>query len=155
MVPGVQTTVAAPHSLEAVTLASQEGKVGLQPRSVVPLVQLAKTGAVATCQVKVRVQVAVCPHAVAVRVKTWVRLQPLLVIDPAEQLIDKLPHSLVAVMAPPKPAWLIVAQEGSVAGLQPRSMVLSQLLKTGAVVTCQLKILTQVLKVPQSAALAV
>jgi hypothetical protein len=154
MVPGVHTTVAGPHSLEAVTLASQVGKVGLQPRSVVPVVQLAKTGAVATCQVKVRVQVVVWPHPVAVRVNTWVRLQPLVVIAPAEQLIDKLPHSLVAVMAPPKPTWLILAQEGNVAGLQPRSMVLSQLENTGGVVTCQLKIRVQVAKEPQPIALA-
>ena len=51
----------------AVTLLSLEGKVaGLQPRSVVPVVQFAKTGAVATVHVKVRVQVLVRPHAVAV-----------------------------------------------------------------------------------------
>lgn len=139
MAPAVQTTVAAPHSLEAVTAGSQLGSTaGLQPRSVVPLVQLAKTGAVATVQVKVRVQVLVRPHAVAVMVNTWVRLQPLLVITPPVQLMDTLPHSLVAVMAPPKPDWLIFVQEGSVAGLQPRSTVLSQLPNTGAVVTCQL-----------------
>ena len=141
MAPAVQFTVTAPHSLEAVTLWSQEGKVdGSQPRSVVPLVQLSKTGAVATVQVKVRVQVLVSPHAVAVIVKTWLRLQPLLVITPPEQLMDTLPHSLVAVMAPPKAAWLMLAQEGNVAGLQPRSTVLSQLPNTGAVVSCQLKI---------------
>jgi hypothetical protein len=87
-------------------------------------------------------------------VNTWLRLQPLVVIAPAEQLIDKLPHSLEAVMAPPKPAWLILAQEGSVAGLQPRSIVLSQLENTGGVVTCQLKIRVQVLKFPQPTALA-
>ena len=52
MDPGVQFTVTAPHSLEAVTPGSQDGKLdGLQPRSVVPLVQLSKTGAVASVQV--------------------------------------------------------------------------------------------------------
>ena len=80
------------------------GIAGSQPRLVVPLVQLAKTGAVATVQVKVRVQVLINPQAVAEMVKIWVRLQPLLVIDPGVQLMVTLPHSLVAVMAPPKAA---------------------------------------------------
>ncbi len=139
MAPAVQFTVTAPHSLVAVMAGSQLGSTaGSQPRSVVPLVQLSKTGAVATVQVKVRVQVLVRPQAVAVIVKTWVRLHPLTVITPPVQLMDTLPHSLVAVMAPPKSVWLIFAQEGNVAGLQPRSTVLSQLPNTGAVVTCQL-----------------
>jgi hypothetical protein len=103
MVPAVQITDAAPHSLVAVTPGSQLGRVaGLQPRSVVLDVQLSKTGAVTACQVKVLVQVLVKPQPVAVMVNTWVRLQPLLVIVPAEQLVETLPHSLVAVMAPPK-----------------------------------------------------
>lgn len=101
--PAVQFTVTAPHSLEAVMDGSQLGGIaGSQPRSVVPLVQLAKTGAVATVHVKVRVQVLIRPQAVAEMVKIWVRLQPLLVIAPGVQLMVTLPHSLVAVMAPPK-----------------------------------------------------
>ncbi len=60
-------------------------------------------GAVPCCQVKVRVQVVVKPQPVIVNVNIWVRLQPLIVIEPAEQVAPvTLPHSLVAVMAPPK-----------------------------------------------------
>jgi hypothetical protein len=142
MAPAVQTTVAGPHSLEAVTLASQLGSVeGLQPRLVVPVVQFAKTGGVATCQVKVRVQVVTGPQSVTgVSVKTCVRLQPLTVMGPAVQPNTVMaPQSLEAVTCPPNAGWKRTAQLGSVAGLQPRSMVLSQLVKTmGDVDTFQL-----------------
>lgn len=122
-------------------LGSQLGSVtGLHPKSVVPVVQLAKTGAGTSCQVKVRVQVLVRPQAVAVKVNTWERPQPLLVIEPAAQVMPvTAPHSLVAVTAPPKGAVCALVQLGRVAGLQPRSMVLLQLPNTGAVVSCQLK----------------
>jgi hypothetical protein len=61
-----------PHSLEAVTVGSQLGKVvGLQPRLTTPFPQvLLNVGGVTTFQVKVLVQVTVCPQAVAVKVKT-------------------------------------------------------------------------------------
>ena len=66
MGPAEQVTVTGPHSLCAVILVAQTGGAGLQPRSVVPDVQLSNTGAVATDQVKVLVQVPVSPQAVAV-----------------------------------------------------------------------------------------
>ncbi len=111
---------------------------------------MAKTGAVATIQVNVLVQVLVPPQAaVAVKVNTCERLQPLLVMLPAEQLTVTAPHSLLAVTAPPK--FAIVAQVGRVAGLQPRSMVCPQLAKTGAVATIQVNVLVQVLVPPQAA----
>lgn len=98
-------------------------------------------GAVPCCQVNVRVQVVVKPQPVMVKVKTWERSQPLTETEPAEQVMpETLPHSLVAVMAPPNGVVWTLAQVGSVAGLKPRSMVLSQLPNTGAVVSCQLKI---------------
>ena len=133
-------TVAGPHSLVAVMFGSQLGRLaGLQPRLVVPVVQLLKTGAVATFQLKVRVQVLVKPQAVTEKVNILERLQPLLVTAPSEQLIPPmLPHSLEAVTAPPKGAVCTSAQLGMVPGLQPRSKVLPQLANTGAVVTCQL-----------------
>ncbi len=121
---------------------SGQGSVeGLQPRLVVPVVQLSNTGAVATCQVKVRVQEPEGPQfGFAVIVKTWERLQPLTVTGPAEQPnTEMLPQSFETVTTPPKPDWKSVAQLGSAAGLQPRSMVLSQLVKTtGDVDSCQL-----------------
>lgn len=108
-----------------------------------------------TDHVKVRVQVVVKPQPVIVKVNTWLRLQPLFVTVPAEQVMSEtLPHSLEAVMAPPKGVVWALTHVGKVAGLQPRSMVLSQLANTGAVVTCQLKILVQVLNVPQPDAFA-
>ena len=154
--PAVQTTVAGPHSLVAVTVASQTGKVaGLHPRLVVPVVQLSKTGAEAIFQVKVRVQVEVKPQAVTEKVNTLLRLQPFDTMPPSEQVIPvTLPHSLLAVTAPPNGAVCTLAQVGMAPGLQPRSNVLSQFANTGAVVTCQLKIRWQVLKLPQAAAFA-
>ena len=138
IIPAVHTTIASPHSLVAVTLASQPGKVdGLQPRSMRLVVQLSNTGNEATFQVKVLVQVDVKPQAVTEKVKTLLRLQPLDVTAPSEQVMPlTLPHSLLAVTAPPNGAVCTLAHVGIVAGLQPRSKVLSQLAKTGAVVTC-------------------
>ena len=134
MAPTLQVTVTGPHSLEAVTLGSQAGKVaGLQPRLVTPLPQVPlKEGGVTCVQVKVRVQVTVSPQAVASKVKTWVRAHPLMVMDPAEQVTGTDPQELEAVTAPPKPPEAIPAQEGRLLGLQPRLMVLFvQLANTG------------------------
>lgn len=56
-----------------------------------------------TDQVKVRVQVVVNPQLVIEKVNTWLRLQPSFSTIPGEQVIpETLPHSLVAVIAPPK-----------------------------------------------------
>lgn len=142
IIPAVHVTVAGPHSLVAVILASQTGRAtGLQPRSIIPVVQLSNTGNDATFHVKVLVQVEVKPQDVSEKVKTLVRLQPLDVTDPSEQVIPPtLPHWLLAVTAPPNGAVCTLAHVGMVAGLQPRSKVLSQLAKTGAVVSCQLYI---------------
>lgn len=98
-----------------------------------------KVAAGSSDQVKVRVQVVVKPQPVMVKVNTWLRLQPLLSIVPAEQVMpETVPHSLVAVMVPPKGVVCTLEHVGKVAGLQPRSKVLSQLVNTGAVVSCQL-----------------
>ena len=72
MAPTLQVTVTGPHSLEAVTFGSQLGKVvGLQPRLIVPFEQVpSKEGGVTMFQVKVRLQVTVCPQAVAWKVNT-------------------------------------------------------------------------------------
>ena len=132
--PTLQVTVTGPHSLEAVTFGSQLGKVaGLQPRSITPFAQvLLNEGGVTMVQVKVRVQVTVCPQAVASKVKIWVRVQPLMVIEPALQVTGTAPQELEAVTVPPKMPAAIAAQEGRPPGLQPRSTVLLvQLAKTG------------------------
>jgi hypothetical protein len=134
MAPTWQVTVIGPHSLEAVTLGLQLGKVaGLQPRLVVPFPQVPlKEGGVTTFQVKVRVHVTVCPQAVASKVKTWVRVHPLMVMEPAEQVTGTVPQELEAVTAPPKPPPAMPAQEGSVFGLQPRlTVLLVQFANTG------------------------
>ena len=65
-VPGLQVTATEPHSLCAVIFVAQTGGVGLQPRSVVPLTQLSKTGAVVSVQINVLEQVVVNPQADAV-----------------------------------------------------------------------------------------
>lgn len=123
IIPAVQTTVAGPHSLVAVTLASQVGKAtGLQPRSMRPVVQLSNMGNDSTFHVKVLVQVEVNPQAVTENVNTLLRSQPFEVTAPSEQVMPPtLPHSLLAVTAPPNGAVCTLAQVGMVAGLQPRS----------------------------------
>ena len=134
MVPTLQVTVIGPHSLEAVTFGSQLGKVpGLQPKLVTPLPQVPpKEGGVTCVQVKVRVQVDVCPQAVASKVNNWVRVQPLIVILPALQVTGTEPQVFEAVTAPPKAPPVMPAQEGSVFGLQPRlTVLLVQLANTG------------------------
>jgi hypothetical protein len=134
MAPTLQVTVMGPHSLEAVTFGSQVGSVtGLQPRLIVPFPQVPpKEGGVTTFQVNVRLQVTVCPQAVASKVNTCVRLQPLMVMEPALQFTGTAPQELEAVTAPPKPPPAIPAQEGREAGLQPRlTVLLVQLAKTG------------------------
>lgn len=116
------------------TLGSQLGKVvGLQPRLIVPFEQVPlNEGGVTMFQVKVRLQVTVCPQAVASKVNTWVRLQPLMVMEPALQFTVTAPQELEAVTAPPKAPAAIAAQEGREAGLQPRlTVLLVQLAKTG------------------------
>ena len=65
MVPGVQVTSTGPHSLCAVTVLSQVGSGGLQPRGIVTSVQLSNTGAVDTVHVNVLKQWLVNPQAVA------------------------------------------------------------------------------------------
>ena len=120
--------------MDAVTLGSQLGKVaGLQPRLITPFPQVPlKEGGVTTFQVKVLVQVTVCPQAVASKVKIWVRLHPLMAIVPALQFTVTDPQEFEAVTAPPKFPPAIPTQVGSVFGLQPRLMVLFvQLAKTG------------------------
>ena len=134
MAPTLQVTGMAPHWLEAVTFGSQLGKVaGLQPRLTTPFPQVPlKDGGVTTVQVKVRVQVAVCPQAVASKVKTWVRVQPLTMISPAVQVTGTEPQELDAVTAPPNPPPAMPVQEGKLKGLQPRlTVLLVQLAKTG------------------------
>jgi hypothetical protein len=133
MVPTLQVTVTGPHWFEAVTFGSQTGKLtGLQPRLITPFTQVPlNDGAVLAVQVKVRVQVVVCPQAVASKVKIWVRLHPLTVISPAVQVTGTEPQELEAVTAPPKPPLAMPVQEGKLAGLQPRLTVLLQLAKTG------------------------
>lgn len=107
-------------------LGSQAGRVvGLQPRLTTPLPQVPpKEGGVTTFQVKVRVQVTVCPQAVASKVNIWVRVQPLMVMEPALQLTGTDPQELEAVTAPPKPPPAMPAQVGRLNGLQPRLTVL-------------------------------
>ena len=134
MVPTLQVTGMAPHALEAVTFGSQLGKVtGLQPRLTTPFPQVPlKDGGVTDVHVKVRVQVEVCPQAVASKVKIWVRLHPLTVISPAVQVTGTEPQELEAVTAPPNPPLAMAVQEGKVFGLQPRlTVLLVQLEKTG------------------------
>ena len=74
-------------------------------------------GAVPCCQVNVRVQVVEKPQLVMEKVKTWERSQPLIETEPAEQVMPTLPHSLVAVMAPPNGVVWTLEQLGSVDGL--------------------------------------
>lgn len=134
MVPTLQVTVTGPHWFEAVTFGSQAGKLtGLQPRLTTPFPQVPlKDGGVVTFQVKVRVQVEVCPQAVASKVKIWVRVHPLTVISPAVQVTGTEPQELEAVTAPPNPPLAMAVQEGKVFGLQPRlTVLLVQLEKTG------------------------
>jgi hypothetical protein len=89
-------------------------------------------GGVTTFQVKVRVQVAVCPQAVASKVKIWVRVQPLMVMGPAIQFTGTVPHELEAVTAPPKPPLAMAVQLGRLKGLQPRlTVLLVQFANTG------------------------
>ena len=129
----MQLTGIVPHSLEAVTFGSQAGRfAGLQPRLMTLLLQVPLNDGGVTCvQVKVRVQVTGWPQAAAVKVKTWVRLQPLVVMVLAEQLTGTVPQELEAVTAPPKPPLAMPSHEGKLAGLQPRLIVLLQLAKTG------------------------
>lgn len=137
----------APHWLEAVTFGSQTGKLtGLQPRLTTPFPQVPlNDGGVTTVHVKVRVQVTVCPQAVASKVKIWVRMQPLIVISPAVQVTGTEPQELEAVTAPPNPPPAMVAQVGKVFGLQPRLTVLfEQLEKVGAAVAVTAKVAWQV-----------
>lgn len=120
--------------MEAVTFGSQLGKfTGLQPRLITPFPQVPlNDGGVTTVQVKVRVQVTVCPQAVASKVKTWVRLHPFSTIEPALQVTGTEPQELDAVTLPPNPPEAIAVQDGRFNGLQPRETVLLvQLLKTG------------------------
>ncbi len=143
----MHVTGTEPHSLCAVMLLSHVGGVGLQPKGVVPLVQLSNTGAVTTVQVKVWMQVLVNPQAVALFVKLWERLQPLEVIGPGVHVTGTEPHSLCAV--------ILVLHAGGV-GLQPKGVVpLVQLSNTGAVTTVQVKVWMQVLVNPQAVALFV
>lgn len=123
-----------PHWLEAVIFGSQAGKVnGLQPRLITPFPQVPlNEGGVTTVHVKVLVQVTVCPQAVASKVKTWVRLQPLMSIAPAVQVTGMAPQELDAVTGPPKPPLAMLLQDGRLDGLQPRlTVLLVQLAKTG------------------------
>ena len=146
MVPTLQVTVTGPHWFEAVTFGSQAGKLtGLQPRLTTPFPQVPlNDGGVTTVHVKVRVQVTVCPQAVASKVKIWVRVQPLIVIPPSVQVTGTEPQELEAVTAPPNPAAAMVAQVGKLAGLQPRLMVLfEQLEKVGAAVAVTVKVVWQ------------
>ncbi len=134
MAPTWQITVIGPHSLEAVTFGSQAGRVvGLQPRLMTwfPQVPL-NEGGVTTVQAKVRVQVTVWPQAVAEKVKTWVRLQPLIVIVPALHVTGTDPQELEAVTGPPNPPAAMPAQLGRLNGLQPSvTVLLRQFAKTG------------------------
>ena len=70
----------------------------MHPSAVVPLVQLLNTGAVAVVQVKVLVQVLVCPQAVAVYVNACERALPVGTIVPGVHITGTDPHSLLAVM---------------------------------------------------------
>ncbi len=55
-----------------------------------------------------------------------------MVMEPALQFTGTVPHELEAVTAPPKPPPAIPAQEGRVAGLQPRlTVLLVQFANTG------------------------
>src|ERR1043166_1507797 len=137
MEPGKQKTCTDPHSLFAVMLLSQTGRVGLQPRLIVSLTQLLNTGAVTTVQLKVLEQILASPQPVAVYVKVCERVKPLTLISPGMQVTSTDPHSLCAVT--------LLSQVGGV-GLQPRSIVpLIQLSNTGAVTIVQVNVLVQVL----------
>ncbi len=133
MVPTLQVTVIGPHSFEAMIFGSHAGKVtGLQPKLITPFTQLPlNEGGVTTVQLKVRVQVMVCPHAVAENVKTCERLQPFIVTLPAEQLTGTEPQLFEAVTVPPKLPLAMEVQEGRLKGLHPRLKVLLQLAKVG------------------------
>ena len=161
--PASQVTVTGPHSLLAVTappngavpIVAHVGNVGLHPNAMV-CPQFAITGAVETVQVKVRVQVLVCPHAVAEKVNICCLLQAFPVTDPASQVTDTGPHSLLAVTAPPNGAIpaAILEQLGN-EGLHPNAMVCPQFAITGAVETVQVKVRVQVVVCPQATAVNV
>ncbi len=133
MVPTLHVTDIGPHSLDAVMLGSQAGRgTGLHPKLITPFEQEPLNEGGVTCvQLKVRVQVLVIPHAVAVKVNTCERLHPLTMIVPAEQDTGTEPQLLDAVTAPPNPPLDIPVQEGKLAGLQPRLTVLLQFVNVG------------------------
>ena len=145
--PGVQVTLTGPHSLLAVIFGSQlGGVVGLHPRSEVPSVQLSKVGAVATCQVKVLVQVVG-------KTTSSGRVHKILssVATIGYNLSWRTGHIDRTTLVAGRDVW--DHSWGGVVGLHPRSVVPSvQLSKVGAVVTCQVKVLVQVVVRPQAVA---
>ena len=161
--PASHVTGTAPHSLLAVTvppngvvpIVAHVGNVGLQPNGIV-CPQFENVGAVETVHVKVRVQVLVCPQAVAVNVNTCCLLHELPVTGPASHVTGTAPHSLLAVTAPPNGCvpLAIEAHVGNV-GLHPSGIVCPQFENVGAVETVQVKVLVQVLVCPQAVAVNV
>ena len=108
----------------AVPIVAHVGNVGLHPNGI-DCPQLENTGAVETVHVNVRVQVLVCPHAVAVNVNICCLLHDVPVTCPASHVTAIGPQELLAVTAPPNGAVLMVAHVGNV-GLHPNGMVCPQ-----------------------------
>ena len=130
MVPAEHVTLTGPHSLWAVILALQVGVAGLQPRAVVPPVQLSNTGAVATLQVTVReVLDDSVQLSVAVNVLVWERAHPLLLTAPSDEVTVGVLQLSVA-LAVPRAALISAAL-----GLQPRVSVVPVAVIVGGVMS--------------------
>jgi hypothetical protein len=81
---------------------------------------------------------------VAVNVNICCLLHASPVTVPAEQLTLTVPHSVVAVTAPPNAAVFTLAQVGNVAGLHPNAKVWPQLANVGNDCTVHVNVLVQV-----------
>jgi hypothetical protein len=138
-----QVTVAEPQLSLAVTPALQPGMlVGLQPRFVLLFEQLSNVGGVvSTVQVTVLVHVAVFRQssvAVYIRVRVWT--QPLTASSLAQVTVAE-PQLSLAVTP--------VSQTGTLAGLQPRFvLVFEQLSNVGGVSSSTVMICWQLFVLP-------
>ena len=104
--PSDEVIVVAPHASVAVAVPSEPaGLDGLHPKETFGELPVKVGGVISAIHVTVLDMVAVLLHAsITVNVLVCERSQPLVTIEPSDEVIVVAPHASVAVAVPSEPA---------------------------------------------------